>query len=49
LKGIRSPKDQKSLKSIKEDHVEEAFNENSEDQIETKTIGTDQIIVSKKP
>jgi hypothetical protein len=38
LKGIQSLVDQKSLQSIHENHIEETFNEDLENQIETKTI-----------
>ncbi len=39
MKGIQSSKDQKSLQSIKENHVEKTYDEDSKDQKETKTIG----------
>jgi len=38
LKGIQSLVDQKSLQSIHENHIEETFNEDLGNQIETKTI-----------
>jgi hypothetical protein len=31
LKGIQSPKDQKSLQSINENHMEEKYDEDSKD------------------
>jgi hypothetical protein len=41
LKGIQSSKDEKSLQSIKKNHMEETFDEDLEDQKEIETIGID--------
>jgi hypothetical protein len=48
LKGIQSWEDQKSLQSINEDHMEEKYDEDSEDQSKINSIETDQIVVSKE-
>jgi hypothetical protein len=48
LKGIQSWEDQKSLQSIIEDHMEEKYDEDSEDQSKINNIETDQIVVSKE-
>ncbi len=48
LKGIYSLEDHKYLLSIDEDHMEETSTEDSEDYKEIKTIGIDQIVISKK-
>ncbi len=47
LKGIQSSKDQKFLQSIDEDHMEERYDEDSEDQKKIKSIRTYQIVVSE--
>ncbi len=46
LKGIHSLEDQKSLQFIDEEKMEERFDEKSEVQGKSKTIKTDQIVVS---
>jgi len=46
LKGIHSLEDQKSLQFIDEEKMEERFDEKSKVQGETKTIKTNQIVVS---
>jgi hypothetical protein len=48
LKGIHSSEDQKSLRFIDEEHMEERSNEKLEVQGKTKTIGTNQIVVLEK-
>jgi hypothetical protein len=48
MKGIQSLKDQKSSKTIKEDHMEEIFDEDWEDQKEIKIIGIDQLVVLER-
>ncbi len=48
LRGIKYTEDQKSLQSIEKDHREQTFVEDLEDQKETETIETNQLVVLKK-